>query len=66
MMGGASMMSGETMMGSAGMMGDDAMMGAATAQLGPEFLAEMPADAVFNLVSQTCAACHTQFRAESR
>ncbi len=55
MMGGQSMMGGQTMMGAGSMMND----------LGIEELAELPADAVFMMVSQTCAACHTKYRAES-
>jgi len=66
MMGGSAMMGSATMMGSASMMGDDAMMGGQAPLPGLEELAEMPANAVFTLMSQTCAACHTQFRAESK
>lgn len=62
----ADMMGGSSMMGSDATMGGDDMMGAPTAKFGLEELAEMPADAVFTLMSQTCAACHTQFRAESK
>lgn len=54
MMGGASMMGGGSMMG-AGMMGGSPNQ----AQL-----SEMPADGVFMMLSQTCSACHTQFRSE--
>ena len=61
MMGGQSMMGGDDMMGGGGMMGGSGPM---TAELDPAQLAEMPADAVFRMVSQTCAACHTKFRAE--
>lgn len=61
MMGGQSMMGGDNMMGGGGMMGGSGPM---TAELDPAQLAEMPADAVFRMVSQTCAACHTKFRAE--
>lgn len=60
MMGGSSMMGGDSMMGGSGMMG----AGPAMNDLGPEELSEMPADAVFRMVSQTCASCHTKFRAE--
>lgn len=52
--------------GSATMMGGDAMMGGQAPVRGLEELADMPADAVFNLMSQTCAACHTQFRTDSK
>lgn len=56
MMGGASMMGGDSAM--TGMMsGHKPMMGVAE-------LAEMPVDAVFTMVSQTCSACHTRFRAD--
>jgi cytochrome c556 len=64
MMGGQSMMSGRSMMGSGSMMG-----GSATSEiryLGLEELSEMPADGVFMMVSQTCSACHTKFRAEAK
>ena len=54
MMGGASMMGGGSMMG-AGMMGGSPNQ----AQF-----SEMPADGVFMMLSQTCSACHTQFRSE--
>lgn len=60
MMGGGAMMGGQTMMGGGTMMGTGAKM----AEPGLEQLAEMPADAVFQQVGQTCAACHTKFRAE--
>ncbi len=60
---GASMMGGETanMMGSsdAGMMG-----GGATDVLTAEMLADMPINAAFMAVTQSCSACHGKFRAE--
>jgi len=54
-----------TMMG-----GNSAMMGGSAPMmsdaLGLEELAEMPVDGVFAMVSQTCSACHTKFRAEAK
>ena len=67
MMGGGNMMSGGNMMGSGGMMGGQAMMGnGMIAALRPEELAEMPAGGVFMMMGQTCSACHTKFRTESK
>lgn len=66
MMGGTGMM-GEagTMMGdSGGMMGGSGMMGASAPMMDVDHLAEMPAEAVFTMMSRTCSACHTRFRAE--
>lgn len=60
MMGGASMMGGSGgMMGGAGMMG-----GNAASMMDADQLAEMPAESVFTMMSQSCSACHTRFRAE--
>jgi len=59
MMGGNSMMSGGSMMGGAPM-----MMGDAGHMADPEMIALMPADGVFNMVAQTCSACHSKFRVE--
>ncbi len=56
------MMGGSSMMGS-GMTGNG-MMGDATTMMDADQLAQMPVDGVFNMVTQTCSACHTQFRAE--
>ncbi len=53
-------MTSSGMMGS-GMMGNSPMMGGTP---GRDALAEMPADGVFTMLSQTCSACHTRFRAE--
>lgn len=66
MMDGDSMMSGSSMMGGDSMMGGSGMMGAGPgmSDLDPDALSGMPADAVFRMVSQTCASCHTRFRAE--
>lgn len=58
------MMGGNAMMGSDDMMGGSGMMAGAT--MGREELAEMPADAVFAMVSNTCSACHTRFRTEAK
>lgn len=57
--GGTGMMgSGNTMMGgTAPMMGRGGSFDAAA-------LAAMPADGVFNMVAQSCSACHTKFRLE--
>ena len=59
MMGGAGMMGG-----SGGMMGGSGMMGSSAPMMDADHLAEMPAEAVFTMMSQTCSACHTRFRAE--
>lgn len=50
------------------MMGGGAMMGGGIDRNmpNPEMLAQMPADAVFTMTAQTCSACHTGFRLESR
>ncbi len=53
----SSMLSGSDMAGN-GMMGDD------TTVMDTDQLAQMSVDSVFNMVTQTCSACHTQFRAE--
>ncbi len=63
MMGGQpGMMVGSSMMGSG--MNGNGMMGDATTMMDADQLAQMPVDGVFNMVTQTCSACHTQFRAE--
>lgn len=71
MMGSNTMMgSGAGMMGTGSggqaMMGGETMMGSGPGMSEPDLeqLAKMPADAVFQMVGQTCAACHTKFRAE--
>ena len=58
---GQAMMGGnQTMMGTGqGMMG-----GAPTQMMTTEMLAEMPVNAGFMAVTQTCSACHQKFRAE--
>ncbi|MFW8635676.1 c-type cytochrome [Cribrihabitans pelagius] len=68
MMGGGGMMGGATMMGGSGMQGVSSMMGGAPMHAAPgrEELAEMPADGVFTMLSQTCSACHSKFRAEAK
>ena len=58
---------GQTMMGSGqGMMGTgQGMMGGTPGQMmTTEMLAEMPVNAGFMAVTQTCSACHQKFRAE--
>lgn len=57
MMGGNAMMGGGSMM--LGQTGEDGAMG-------PEELAEMPADDVFAMAAQVCLACHAKFHAESK
>ena len=61
---------GASMMGTGGMMGDQmatgGMMGLSSgSMMDLDMLGEMPADAVFTQISQTCSACHTKYRAES-
>lgn len=53
-----------SMMGGGDMMGGGAMM--SDAMMGLEELAEMPADTVFAMVSDTCSSCHTRFRTEAK
>lgn len=70
MMGGGSMMNGSTgMMGGgnagAGMMGGG-MMGGAAARPTAEMLAQMPAQGLFTMVTQTCSSCHSRFRKEKK
>lgn len=62
MMGNQNMMDADGMMGSGG----SAMMsGSMGGQMpDPAQLARMPADGVFNMLAQTCSACHTKFRIE--
>ncbi|KIN76949.1 Cytochrome c, class II [Sulfitobacter mediterraneus KCTC 32188] len=67
MPGGGMMGTGQTMMGSGqGMMGTgQGMMGGTPGQMmTTEMLAEMPVNAGFMAVTQTCSACHQKFRAE--
>ncbi len=54
------MMGADTMMGA----NTDAMMGAEPAMDAINF-ASMPVDAAFEMVSQTCSACHSKYRMES-
>ena len=51
-----------TMMGS----GPSGMMAAVKPMMSAGQLAAMPADRVFNIVAQTCSACHTKFRLEKK
>ncbi|UWQ00235.1 c-type cytochrome [Aliiroseovarius crassostreae] len=62
-------------MSSSAMMGSSSMMGSETNLMGggkPEKaitaddIAQMPVDSAFALVSQTCSACHTKFRVDSK
>ena len=55
---------GSMMGGGSTMMGGTAPMMASS--MGLEELSEMSADGVFAMVSQTCSACHTKFRAEAK
>ncbi len=67
MPGGGMMGTGQTMMGGGqGMMGTgQGMMGGSPGQMmTTEMLAEMPVNAGFMAVTQTCSACHQKFRAE--
>ena len=62
-----SMMGTQGMMGAGGMMGSPGMMGTAGhPMLDPDQLAGMPADGVFNMVVQTCSACHSKFRVDKK
>jgi len=68
--GAASMMGGGAAMGGSGggMMGGGSMMGGNGGMMGggmmtAEAIGAMPADRAFAMVGQTCAACHTRFRA---
>ncbi|MAS04790.1 MAG: cytochrome C [Ahrensia sp.] len=60
------MMGGGTgMMGSANtMMGGTAPMMGRGGSFDAAVLAAMPADGVFNMIAQSCSACHTKFRLE--
>ena len=67
MPGGGMMGTGQSMMsGGQGMMGtgQGMMSGNQTPMMSPELLADMPVNAGFMAVTQTCAACHQKFRAE--
>jgi cytochrome c556 len=46
------------------MMGDTAPMMGRGGSVDAAALAAMPADGVFNMVAQSCSACHTKFRLE--
>ena len=64
---GGMMAIGQTMMGgNQSMMGTSQgrMGGAPTQMMSAEILAEMPVNAGFMAVTQTCSACHQKFRAE--
>ena len=67
MPGGGMMGTGQGMMGTGQTMmgGNQPMMGAAPTQMmTTEMLDEMPVNAGFMAVTQTCSACHQKFRAE--
>lgn len=66
MMGQGTMMGGGSMMSGGGMMGSAPMMGGAGHMADPAVLAQMPANGVFNMVAQTCSACHSRFRVEKK
>ncbi len=36
------------------------------ARIGRVDIAQMPADGLFNMVAQTCSACHSKFRVEKK
>ncbi len=64
---GGMMGTGQSMMGGGqGMMGtgQGMMSGNQTQMMSPELLADMPVNAGFMAVTQTCSACHQKFRAE--
>ena len=67
---GSTMMGTNSMMDAGTMMGGESAMGGMMGQQGDvmldvEMLAAMPADALFTRIAQTCAACHTKYRAEA-
>ncbi len=66
---GSSNMMGQSTMGGS-MMGGSMMGSSMMAEGGhipdPEMLASMPADGVFNMLTQTCSACHTKYRLEKK
>jgi len=62
--GSSNMMMGQSMMG--GSMMGGSMMAAGAGVPDREMLASMPADCVFNMLTQTCSACHTKFRLEKK
>jgi cytochrome c556 len=49
-----------------GMMAGNNMMMGNAALPSSAMLANMPADGVFNMVTQTCSSCHTKFRLEKK
>lgn len=69
MAGDSSGMSSDSMMGADTLMGEGTMMAGVSMMdgtMGLEEFSDMPTDAIFNMVSQTCSACHTKFRTESK
>ena len=61
-------MMGQGMMGQNPMMSQNPMMGGQESMMKPDFdkLTKMPPDAAFMQVTQTCSACHTDFRAKKK
>ncbi len=57
---------GSMMGGGSQMMGGPGMMGQGGQMPNAEMLASMPADGVFNMMTQTCSSCHTKFRIEKK
>ncbi len=55
-----------TMMGGQAATMGAGMMGGGQKRMTAEQLSDMPADAIFGMVSQTCSACHTRFRLEKK
>lgn len=49
-----------------GAMGSQSMMAADAMSVDRQALAAMPANAVFNMVAQTCSACHAEFRLKTQ
>lgn len=68
LMGSGAMSSGNMMGGNSGMMGSSGMMGGGMmpGAMNAEHIGSMPADGAFAMVAQTCSACHSKFRAESK
>ncbi|PCI04713.1 MAG: cytochrome C [Hyphomicrobiales bacterium] len=66
MMAGSGSMMKSGGMTSGGMMGKGGIMDGDAHMPTPQMLASMPIDGVFNMVAQTCSACHTKFRFEKK
>ncbi|WP_222223290.1 c-type cytochrome [Marinobacterium arenosum] len=72
-MGSGHMMGSDSMMGAGHMMGSDSMMGSghmmgggmmAGTRPSEEHLAQMPAEMLFKMVTDSCSSCHTRYRQE--